>query len=95
MHRFIKNNKYESEKEWRLIHEYDGELDNDVYDFPDGKTYAKYHDFKFTDNILPELKIALVSITFGPKQRESNIALFTEDTLNCFGEIHVHRSKLR
>ena len=95
MHRFIKNNKYESEKEWRLIHEYDGELDNDVYDFPDGKTYAKYHDFKFTDNILPELKIALVSITFGPKQRESNIALFTEDTLKCFGEIHVHRSKLR
>ena len=35
MHRFIKNDKYKSEKEWRLVHEYKGELDDDVYDYED------------------------------------------------------------
>lgn len=94
MHRFIKNNRYESEKEWRLVHEYSGELSDDVYDYPEGKTYAKYHDFTFTNNILPELGMALVSVTFGPKQRESNIPLFTDDTIKCFGEIQIHRSTL-
>ena len=95
MHRFIKNDKYKSEKEWRLIHEYCGKLDDVVYDNPEGRTtYAKYHDFAFTNNILPELGMILVSVTFGPNQRESNIPLLAEDTVKKFGEIHIHRSKL-
>ncbi|MDE6299521.1 MAG: hypothetical protein K2M10_07755, partial [Muribaculaceae bacterium] len=91
----IKNNKYESEKEWRLIHEFSGELDDDVYDYKEGKTYAKFHDFAFNQNILQELGIVLVSVTFGPNQRESNIPLLALDTKECFGEIRIHRSKHR
>lgn len=88
LHRFIKNDKYKFEKEWRLIYEFPGELDSCVYydSKEDTEIYAKYHDFAFKGNLLPELDIALVSVTFGPKQRRSNIPLLTQRTIACFGD---------
>ena len=93
MHRFIKNNKYEFEQEWRLVNEFEGELNNTIYS--DNKNnsdiFACYHDFPFHQNIIPDLKMSLVSVTFGPNQRISNIPLLTERTLECFGdEVQVH-----
>lgn len=86
-HRFIKSNTYEDEKEWRLIKEYEGKLNSTIYnDTNTGtETYAKYHDFPFQGDLIPELKMRLVSVTFGPNQRPSNIPLLTKDTLECFG----------
>lgn len=88
LHRLLKNNKYEFEKEWRLVHEFSGMLDNDLYydSKKDMKTYAEFHDFPFYGNIIPDLKMALVSVKFGSNQRSSNISLLTRKTLECFGE---------
>lgn len=86
-HRFIKSNKYQYEKEWRLIKEYEGKLNSTIYYDPNTgtETYAKYHDFPFQGDLIPELKMRLVSVTFGQNQRPSNIPLLTKDTLECFG----------
>ena len=88
LHRLLKNNKYEFEKEWRLVHEFSGMLDNDLYydSKKDMETYAEFHDFPFYGNIIPDLKMALVSVKFGSNQRSSNISLLTRKTLECFGE---------
>jgi len=78
LHRLLKNNKYEFEKEWRLIHEFQGKLDDTIYhdSTNDTNIYAEFHDFPFCENVLPDLRIALVSVKFGQKNRPSNISLF-------------------
>lgn len=88
LHRFLKNKKYEFEKEWRLVYEFCGKLDYAVYHDSknDVNTYAEFHDFPFQGNIIPDLKIALVSVKFGQKNRYSNISLLTRRTVECFGE---------
>lgn len=88
LHRLIKNNMYESEKEWRLIKEFNGQLDSAVYNDPQGgtDTYAYFHDFPFQGDLIPDLKMKLVSVTFGPNQRFNNIPILTKQTSVCFGK---------
>ncbi len=88
-HRFIKSNKYEKENEWRLILDYKGSLQSTVY----GNTRARYKDFPFIGNLLPDLNIALVSITIGPKNRSSNAALLIKDSRETFGDINIRLGK--
>lgn len=93
-HRFVKNVKYENEKEWRLIVEYEGELSNAVYN---DDRYVVYHDFPFQWNKLPEIGIELRSICVGPCQPKgtTNFPLLSERVIKEFGNIVIiNRSKL-
>lgn len=91
VHRFVKNIKYKPEDEWRLVVEYDGEVDYDLY----GNRCVSYKDFKFDGRDLPEIGLHLDSILIGPNQPEgtSNFPLLTHRAYNLFGEeLMVNRS---
>ena len=91
VHRFVKNIKYKPEDEWRLVVEYDGEVDYDLY----GNRCVSYKDFKFNGRDLPEIGLHLDSILIGPNQPEgtSNFPLLTHRAYNLFGEeLMVNRS---
>lgn len=85
-HRFIKDSKYKDEKEWRLLHEYNGKLERALY----GDTYAQYNEFLFEGNNLPDLNLTLVSVKIGPKQRKSNKALLIKDIKDIFSNVNVY-----
>lgn len=91
IHRFVKNVKYRPEDEWRLVVEYDGEVDYDLY----GNRCVSYKDFKFFGRDLPEIGLHLESIVIGPNQPEgtSNFPLLTQRAHKLFGEeLMVNRS---
>jgi hypothetical protein len=92
VHRFVKNIKYKPEDEWRLVVEYDGEVDSDLY----GNRCVSYKDFKFDGRDLPEIGLHLDSILIGPNQPEgtSNFPLLTQRAYKLFGEeVIVNRSR--
>jgi hypothetical protein len=94
VHRFVKNIKYKPEDEWRLVMEYDGEVDNDLY----GNRCVSYKDFVFEGCNLPEVGLHLDSILIGPNQPEgtSNFPLLTHRTYKLFGEeLMVNRSMVK
>lgn len=91
-HRFVKNDKYDDEKEWRLLIDYKGDIDYDLYD----NRCVSYKDFKFVGRDLPEIGLHLLSILIGPNQPEgtSNFPLLTQRAHRLFGEeVVVNRSK--
>lgn len=90
-HRFVKNDKYGDEKEWRLILNYDGELDDDLY----GDRCVKYKDFSFEGCRLPKLKVILTSITVGPCQPTSNFPILADRARKVWGkQLSVNRSQI-
>jgi len=90
MHRYIKNDRFKDENEWRLIHEYKGKIDSALYnDIDGGQTYAYYHDFPFNGNKLNDLNMTLVSVTIGNKQRRNSPALLLKDIRDVFGDIEI------
>lgn len=91
--RFVKNNRYKDEREWRLVHRYKGQLDYATYTSNGKTTIAPYHDFTFNGNLLETLNLKLVSIKFGPKQRESNMAYLLYQCKNVFGNIDILLTK--
>lgn len=91
VHRFVKNSKFSPEEEWRLLVEYDGMVDYDLY----GNRCVSYKDFEFHGRELPEIGLFLDSILIGPNQPEgtSNFPLLTQRAYKRFGdEIIVNRS---
>lgn len=93
-HRFVKNDKYKKEKEWRLIYKYDGNLDEDVYG---NYKYVTYHDFKFEANKLKDLGIELISVDLGPCYTKENSPFpsLAESIKSIFGhKVVVNRSRL-
>ena len=92
-HRFVKSDKYKKEKEWRLIHRYNGNLDPTKY----GDRPAAYHDFKFEANKLKDIGIELISVDLGPCYTKENtpFPLLAVSVKNLFGsKIAVNRSRL-
>lgn len=93
IHRFVKNNRYKLEDEWRLVVEYDKDVDYDLY----GNRCVSYKDFKFDGRDLPEIGLHLDSIVIGPNQPDgtSNFPLLTQRAYKLFGEeLLVNRSML-
>lgn len=93
VHRFVKNSKYSLEEEWRLLLEYDGVVDYDLY----GQRCVSYKDFKFQGCELPEIGLFLDSILVGPNQPEGtdNFPLLTQRVYQRFGDkIIVNRSQV-
>ena len=93
IHRFVKNIKYRPEDEWRLVVEYDGDVDYDIYD----NRCVSYKEFKFEGCDLPDIGLYLDSILIGPNQPEgtSNFPLLTQRVYKLFGDnIPVNLSKL-
>ncbi len=93
IHRFVKNVKYKPEDEWRLVVEYDKDVDYDLYD----NRCVSYKDFKFNGRDLPEIDLHLDSIVIGPNQPDgtSNFPLLTQRAYKLFGEeLLVNRSML-
>ena len=84
IHRFVKNVKYRPEDEWRLVIEYGGEVDCDLYE----NRCVSYKDFKFEGRDLPEIGLHLDSILIGSNQPEgtSNFPLLTHRAYKLFGE---------
>lgn len=92
VHRFVKNIKYKPEDEWRLVVEYNGEVDYDLY----GNRCVSYKEFEFEGRDLPEIGLHLDSILIGPNQPEgtSNFPLLTHRAYKLFGEeLMVNRSR--
>ncbi len=87
MHRFIKRNEFESEKEWRLIYDFSGNLNSTIYN--ETNTMAYYHDFPFEGNLIADLGLALVGVRIGPSQRKNNVPLLMKETKEKFGDIKV------
>ena len=93
-HRFVKNDKYWKEKEWRLVVDYDGEVDSALYD----KRCVWYKDFEFDGCDLKGVGLQLESILIGPVQPEgtSNFPLLVQMAHKRFGKgVVVNRSELR
>ena len=93
IHRFVKNIKYRPEDEWRLVVEYDGDVDYDIYD----NRCVSYKEFKFEGCDLPDIGLYLDSILIGPNQPEgtSNFPLLTQRVYRMFGDtIPVNLSEL-
>lgn len=93
-HRFVKNDKYWKEKEWRLVVDYDGEVDSALYD----KRCVWYKDFEFEGCDLKGVGLQLESILIGPMQPEgtSNFPLLVQMAHKRFGKgIVVNRSEVR
>ncbi|UKK62372.1 DUF2971 domain-containing protein [Prevotella communis] len=91
-HRFVKNDKYDDEKEWRLLIDYKGDIKYDLY----GNRCVSYKDFKFKGRDLPEIGLQLESIVIGPNQPKgaSNFPLLTQRAHKLFGdEVVVNRSQ--
>lgn len=91
--RFVKSSKYVDEKEWRLIVDYNGELNDDIY----GDRFVKYKEFPFIGNELKDIGIRLRSITIGPCQPNgtSNFPLVVDRVNQVFGkQIIVNRSDI-
>lgn len=65
--RFVKNNIYEHEKEWRFIFETKDELSFTVYKENEKKRFAIYKDFAFNKNEIPELGLRISAIITGPE----------------------------
>lgn len=92
-HRFVKNNKYKREKEWRLIHKHNGHLNPTKY----GDRSAAYHEFKFEANKLKDLGIELISVDLGPcyTKESSPFPLLAMSIKSVFGhKVVVNRSRL-
>lgn len=90
-HRFVKHGKYHKEEEWRLVVDYDGKVDYDLY----GNRCVSYKDFRFEGQDLPDIGLHLQSILIGPNQPEgtSNFPLLAQRAHKLFGEeIIVNRS---
>lgn len=83
-HRFVKNDKYWKEKEWRLVVDYDGEVDSALYD----KRCVWYKDFEFEGCDLKDVGLQLESILIGPVQPEgtSNFPLLAQMAYKRFGK---------
>lgn len=92
-HRFVKNVKYEDEREWRLIIQHNGSLESSLY----GDRYVKFKDFSFEKNELPLLGIKLTSIDTGPCQPNgtTNFPLIAEKAKKVFGDVLINRSRLQ
>ena len=93
-HRFVKNDKYWKEKEWRLVVDYDGEVDSALYD----KRCVWYKDFEFEGCDLKDVGLQLESILIGPVQPEgtSNFPLLAQMAYKRFGKgVVVNRSELQ
>jgi len=94
VHRFVKNDKYAIEDEWRLVIDYKGDVDYDLY----GNRCVSYKDFEFEGRDIPEIGLHLDSIVIGPNQPEgtSNFPLLTERIYKRFGpEVMVNRSMVK
>lgn len=92
-HRFVKNDNYASEREWRLLVDFDGNVDYDLYE--NGTRCVSYHDYRFNGRELPELGLRLDSILIGPNQPKgmSNFPMLTERIYKRFGrDITINRS---
>jgi hypothetical protein len=90
----VKNDKYWKEKEWRLVVDYDGEVDSALYD----KRCVWYKDFEFDGCDLKGVGLQLESILIGPVQPEgtSNFPLLVQMAHKRFGKgVVVNRSELR
>ena len=91
--RFVKNSKYVDEKEWRLIVDYNGEMNDDIY----GDRFVKYKEFPFIGIELKDIGIRLTSITLGPCQPNgtSNFPLVVDRVYQVFGShIIMNRSDI-
>ena len=92
-HRFVKDDKYIDEDEWRLVIDYKGDVDYDLY----GHRCVSYKDFPFIGKDLPEIGLSLQSVLIGPNQPSgtSNFPLLTKRIYNLFGdEVIVNRSEV-
>lgn len=92
IHRFVKNNRYAPENEWRFVVEYDGEVDYDLY----GNRCVSYKEFKFKGRELPQIGLSLESIVIGPNQPKgtNNFPLLTQRAYKLLGkEIMINRSQ--
>lgn len=93
-HRFVKNGQYAKEKEWRLLLEYDGNVDNALYD----NRCVWYKDFMFDGCELKEIGLRLESVLIGPAQPEGtgNFPSLVKMIHKRFGkDVNVNRSGLK
>ena len=81
-HRFVKNSKFKSENEWRLIVESDEELKIATYN---GVNCVEYHDFPFHGNELPQLGLRLDSVDLGSQQPINNFSMLASRIRTVFG----------
>lgn len=84
-HRFVKNNKYQNEHEWRMIVNYKGKVNYGSY----GKKIVSFKDFLFNGNELPDIGLKLISIKVGSclPQGINNFPLIVERVRGIFGTI--------
>lgn len=95
IHRFVKSSKYLPEEEWRLVFEYDGEVDYDLYG---QKRCVSYKDFSFDGRHIPEIGLYLDSILVGPNQPEgaSNFPMLVSRSYHVFGNwININQSRVQ
>lgn len=95
-HRFVKDDKFGAEKEWRLIIDYEKEVDYELYE--NGTRCVAYKEFKFEGRDLPDIGLRLDSVLIGPKQPSGadNFPLLTQRAQACFGkDLIVNRSKCK
>lgn len=81
-HRFVKDINYKDEHEWRLIKEFNTDVDFALYK----DKIVCYHDFGFDGRFLESLGLQLVSITVGSNQPAgtSNFAFIVEMAHRAF-----------
>jgi hypothetical protein len=88
--RFVKDKRFSKEHEWRLVKEFDGDVDFALY----SDRIVCYHDFEFTGPDLKDLGLRLVSITVGSNQPKgtSNFSYIVEMAHRAFGsDVIVNR----
>ena len=93
IHRFIKSYKYKDEEEWRLLYEFPGTLDYDLY----GDRLVEYKDFSFDGNYLRELGLTIDYIDVGPNEPDgtNNFVIIAKMVRQVFGkDVIVNRSRL-
>lgn len=83
IHRFVKDDKYEKEHEWRLVLENQTDLKTDVYN--DGRM-VWYKDFPFQGTLLNAAGLQLEGILIGPRQTSNNFPILVDSIINAFGE---------
>lgn len=94
VHRFVKSSYYKPENEWRLIVDYQGEIDYDLY----GDRCVSYKDFRFEKQDLPDIGLRLQSILIGYNQPAgtSNFPILAYRARKVFGsELIINRSALK
>ena len=92
-HHYVKNDKFQEEKEWRLIYSSPSPVSITKYE----DRIVFYRDFKFDKNVIPELGLKLTGVDVGPNlpNGTTNFPGIAKLVYDTFGPILVNRSRLK